>query len=128
MPWIELVTILAILQFMVFGMLVGSARGKYKIKAPATTGHDLFERVYRIQMNTLELLISFLPALWLATRYWSPNLVAAIGAVYLVGRVLFYWGYINPSRSRTLGFVLSISPVFILLLACLVGWVRANLM
>jgi glutathione S-transferase len=128
MPWIELITLLAILQFMIFGTLVGAARGKYGIKAPATTGHDLFERVYRVQMNTLELLISFLPALWLATRYWSPNIIAGIGAVYLVGRVLFYWGYTNPARSRELGFILSIFPVLMLVLACLVGWVRANLM
>ena len=76
---VEIVTALALLQYLVFGVLVGQARGKYGVRAPAVSGHEQFERVYRVQMNTLEVLIIFLPALWLAARYWSPLLVAGIG-------------------------------------------------
>ena len=69
MLFVELVTVLALLQYLVFGLLVAQARGKYGVQAPATTGHELFERVYRVQMNTLEMMVMFIPALWLASRY-----------------------------------------------------------
>ena len=125
MPWIDLVTFLALAQYLVFGALVGRARGQYGIKAPATTGNELFERHYRVQMNTLELLVVFVPALWAAARYWSPAAMAAIGAVYLVGRVLYQRSYTRAPAQRTLGFLLSIGPVSVLLVAAGVGAVRA---
>lgn len=127
MIWLDLVTVLALLQYMVFSSLVGKARGRYGVKAPATTGHEMFERYYRVQMNTLELLVVFLPALWLAARYWSPTWMAAVGAVYLVGRVVYLKAYTtNPSR-RGLGFALSFVPAFLLILATLAGLVMAGL-
>jgi hypothetical protein len=66
MVWVELVTVAALLQYLVFGTLVSRARGKYGVKAPATTGNDMFERFYRVQMNTLELMVVLIPALWMA--------------------------------------------------------------
>jgi glutathione S-transferase len=121
MAWIELVSVFALLQYMWFGFQVGAARGKYGIKAPAVAGHEVFERIYRVQMNTLEQLVVFLPALWMAARYWSPVWMAAIGAVYLVGRMIYRNSYIQDPRSRTLGFALSFFPCAALLLATLVG-------
>ncbi|WP_294000812.1 MAPEG family protein [Sphaerotilus sp.] len=125
MPWIDLVTFLALVQYLVFGGLVGSARGRYGVKAPATTGNELFERHYRVQMNTLELLVVFVPALWMAAKYWSPAAMAAVGAVYLVGRVVYQRAYTRAPAQRTLGFALSIGPVSVLLVAAFVGGVRA---
>ncbi len=52
MAYVDIVTVLAVLQFLVFGFQVGGARGKYGVKAPATTGNEIFERVFRIQQNT----------------------------------------------------------------------------
>jgi hypothetical protein len=125
--WLDLVTVLALLQYLVFSSLVGKARGQYGVKAPATTGHEMFERYYRVQMNTLELMVVFLPALWLAARYWPPAWMAAVGAVYLVGRVVYLKAYTtNPAR-RGLGFTLSFVPAFLLLLAALAGLVMAGL-
>lgn len=111
---------LAVLQYLVFGSLVGKARGRYGVKAPAVTGHDGFERMYRVQMNTLELLVAFLPALYAAARYWPDHGVAAAGGVYLVGRVLYWRAYVSPPASRGLGFVLSIAPVMALAISALV--------
>ncbi|MDZ7856865.1 MAPEG family protein [Sphaerotilus sp.] len=127
MPWIDLVTFLALAQYLVFGALVGRARGQYGVKAPATTGNELFERHYRVQMNTLELLVVFVPSLWMAARYWSPVAMAAIGAVYLVGRVIYQRAYTRAPAQRALGFMLSIGPVSVLLVAAFAGAVRAAL-
>ncbi len=127
MVLVEIVTVLALLQFVVFGALVGRARGKYGISAPAVSGHEMFERYYRVQMNTLELLVVFVPSLWLAARYWSPLVVAAIGAIYLVGRVLYFRAYVSEPAKRGIGFVMSLGPAVLLLLATLVGAVIASI-
>ena len=72
MAYVDIVTALAVLQFVVFGFRVGGARGKYGIKAPAITGNEIFERHFRVQQNTLEQLIVFLPGLYLFAHYWNP--------------------------------------------------------
>jgi len=127
MAWVEIVTLLAVVQLAVFGMLVGRARMRYGVKAPATTGHETFERYFRVHMNTLETLVVFLPALWIAARYWSPPLMAAIGAVYLVGRQIYLAGYVRDPAARHAGYSLSFLPTAILVIAGLVGAVRALL-
>jgi len=121
MMWIDLVAVLALLQLVFFGVLVGSARTKYGVHAPATTGHPQFERMYRVQMNTLELLVVMVPALYLSARYWSPSLIAVGGAVYLLGRMVYWRSYTKDPATRTLGFGLSIFPIMVMLGATLVG-------
>ena len=121
MMWIDLVAVLAVLQLIFFGTLVGGARTKYAVQAPATTGHPQFERLYRVQMNTLELLVAFLPALYLASRYWSPTFVAVGGAVYLLGRMVYWRAYAKNPASRSMGFGLSIFPILAMLFAALAG-------
>ncbi len=101
MHFVALVGLLALLQYMVFAMLVGRARGKYGVKAPAITGHEVFERYFRVQQNTLELLVVFLPALWLFALYVSATWAALLGAAYLVGRVVYLRGYVaDPVEAR----------------------------
>jgi len=124
MAWIHLVTLLALFEYIGFIALVGRARGQYGIKAPATAGHEMFERYFRVQMNTLELLIVFVPALWMAAAYWNPVWVAVLGAVYLIGRVLYLRGYVADPRSRSMGFALSATPIILLLLAAAIGMFR----
>lgn len=121
MTHIDVVALLAVAQYLVFGSMVGQARGKYGVQAPAVTGHEMFERTYRVQMNTLEMLVAFLPALYLAARYWPTVYVAGAGVVYLIGRVLYARAYLTKPDSRGLGFLLSMAPVAALLLAALVG-------
>lgn len=121
MELVDLVGILAVLQLLFFGVLTGSARVKSGIKAPAVTGDENFERMYRVQMNTLETLMVFLPALFIAVKYWSPLIVAGIGAIYLVGRLLYWRAYVTEPSKRGLGFMLSLLPTFALILMAIVG-------
>ena len=125
MNWLDLVTVLAIAQYIWFGVLVGQARGRYGVHAPAVTGHETFERYYRVQMNTLELLVALVPAMYLAARYWSPAWVAAAGAVYVVGRFIYLRAYVSDPKTRTLGYALSAFPLLGLLVAVMAGVLMA---
>lgn len=124
MAWIDLVTLLALAEFFGFAYAVGKARQRYGIKAPATTGHDIFERTFRVQQNTLELLILFIPALWMAARYWNPAYTAAVGAVFIVGRVLYFFGYVKDPTKRSMGFLISFAPIVVLWVGALWGVLR----
>ncbi|MBI3704915.1 MAG: MAPEG family protein, partial [Rhizobiales bacterium] len=83
-----LVAVLAVVLYFYTGLLVAKARAKYGVKAPATTGNVDFERVFRVQMNTLEWMPIFLPSLWLFAVYVSDGIAAALGAVWIIGRIL----------------------------------------
>jgi uncharacterized membrane protein YecN with MAPEG domain len=125
MAYVDIVTALAVLQFIVFAYKVGGARKRYGVAAPATTGNAIFERHFRVQQNTLEQLIAFLPGLYLFSRYWNPAYAAGLGVLYLVGRELYAATYVkNPAR-RGAGFGLTFLPVVILLVGALIGAVRS---
>lgn len=126
MNYVDLVAVLAVIQLIFFGVLVGRARTRYGVKAPAVSGHDMFERAYRVQMNTLELMVAFLPALFIAARYWPPSWVAIAGAVYLVGRLIYWRSYTAAPASRGLGFALSMMPILALLIGALAGILRGS--
>ena len=121
MHYVEIVTALVVLQYLYFIVLVGRARGRYGVKAPAVTGHEGVERAYRVQMNTLELMVALLPSMLIAARFWPAEWVAGIGAVYLVGRFIYWRAYVGNPSSRGLGFGLSMLPVLVLLLMALAG-------
>lgn len=125
MAWVQLVTLLAVIQYFGFSGLVAQARGRYGVKAPAITGHEMFERYYRVQMNTLEVLPLFLSSLWLAAQYWSPKWVAALGAVYLVGRMVYLLGYVADPAKRSTGYGISVVPTLILFAGALWGVVKS---
>jgi len=120
-----LISVLAILQLLFFGVLVGRARHRYGIAAPATTGNEMFERHFRVQMNTLELMVMFLPALWLASLYVQPLWTTVLGAIYLIGRLLYWRGYVAAPTRRGPGFGLSMLPILILMVIALVGSITA---
>jgi glutathione S-transferase len=124
MIWADIVGLLAAVQLLVFGYLVGAARSKYGIKAPATTGHPVFEAWFRVQANTVEMSLAFFPALWLAARYWNPAYAAVGGVVYLIGRVVYAQGYVKDPSKRGMGFGLSFLPVTVLIVGALIGAVR----
>ncbi len=121
MAYADIVTVLAVLQFILFGFQVGGARAKYGVKAPATTGNEIFERFFRIQQNTLELLICLIPGIFLFSRYFNPLYAAALGVVYLVGRQVYAAAYARDPARRGLGYGLSFLPVVILLIGGLIG-------
>ncbi len=120
MAWIELITVLSVLQLFVFSVLVARARGRYGVHAPAVTGHEVFERYYRVQMNTIELLMLFLPSLWIAARCSDGLWITIAGLVYLVGRIVYLFGYVSDPKKRGLGYLLSILPTLALMGSALV--------
>jgi glutathione S-transferase len=125
MPYVAIVTVLALLQFFWFGWQVGVARGKYNIPAPAITGNDMFERHFRVQMNTQEQLLVFLPALWIFASFISPLWAAVLGAIFIIGRGVYAAAYVRDPKSRSIGFALTALPNLLLLLGILIWAVRA---
>ena len=125
MPWVELIAVTAVIEYLVFGTLVARARGQYKVAAPAITGHPVFERFYRVQANTMEMLIAFLPALLIAGKYWSPLLVGGFGGLFVVSRAWYAVAYVREPKSRELPFTLGMTALMVLVLLALVGVVRA---
>ncbi|GHA86342.1 MAPEG family protein [Cognatilysobacter bugurensis] len=126
MNYVDLVAVLAVVQLVFFAILVGRARGLYGVDAPAVSGHEMFERAYRVQMNTVELMVAFLPSLFVAAKYWPQPYVAGIGAVYLIGRLIYWRSYSAAPASRGIGFALSMLPIFALAIGALVGIVRGS--
>jgi glutathione S-transferase len=117
----SLVTSIALVVYLVITLNVGRARFKYKVKPPIMTGEPEFERVLRVQQNTLEQLVLFLPALWLFAVYVSPAWGSGIGALWILGRIAYAWGYYQAAEKRGPGFGISFLAVFALLLGGLIG-------
>lgn len=120
MQAVAIVTILALAQFILFSIQVGSMRGKHGVKAPAVTGHPEFERMFRVQQNTMEQLVAFIPALWIYAYLVNPFWGAAMGLVFIVGRFLYRASYVKDPDSRGLGFTLTFLPTAVMLVWALV--------
>ena len=121
MSYVHIVTALALLQFVWFGIRVSRARERLGVKAPAITGNDVFERHFRVQQNTLELVVILVPGLYLFSNYFSPLLAAVLGVIYLIGRELYARAYVKDPAKRSAGFGLSALPTMILVVGGLVG-------
>jgi len=104
MEYVALVTVLLVSQYMVFIMLVGAARGKSGLQAPAVTGDEDFERAYRVQMNTLEQLVIALPAMWVSGWYFDSMVAAVLGLAFFIGRVIYRAAYVSAPEKRGIGF------------------------
>jgi glutathione S-transferase len=115
-PLVALVTVLALMLFFWQSLRVGSARGRLGIQAPATTGHPEFERHFRVQANTLEGLMLFLPSLWLFAIFLNDWLAVGLGVLWLVGRALYTVSYAKEASRRGLGFAISSLSMLALLL------------
>jgi glutathione S-transferase len=127
MHYVALVTVLALLQFFWLGFQVGRARMRYGVPAPASSGHEMFDRSFRVHMNTLEQLVVFLPALWMFAAYVSPIWAAALGVVFIIGRFIYAAAYVRDPKSRSIGFALSALPSLAMLIGVAVWGVRALL-
>jgi glutathione S-transferase len=121
LPLVSLVTILALIVYLVVTINVGRARVKHGVKPPAISGNPDFERVYRVQQNTLEQLSIFLPALWIFAYFVSSIAAASLGMVWIGGRILYAWGYYQAAEKRGPGFGIGLLATIILLLGSLIG-------
>jgi uncharacterized membrane protein YecN with MAPEG domain len=125
---VAVVTALVLCEYFWIVWQTGQARGTYGVPAPAMSGHPIFERWLRVQLNTVEQLAIFLPSLWIFGHYVSAWIAAVLGLVFLVGRALFAKGYVEDPAKRGKGFMISLAPNAILLVGGLVGalvaWIR----
>ena len=125
MEYVYLVIVLALIEYIVLTALVGRARAKYGVKAPECSGHPEFDRTFRVQQNTLEGLIVFLPAIWLFGTFISAPIAAAIGAVGIVGRAIYAQAYISAAEKRGLGAAICGFVNLALVIGSLVGVIEA---
>src|SRR5437667_11288654 len=114
-----LVTCLAIAFYFFTSVRVAKAHAIFGVKLPAMTGHPDFERVYRVQMNTLEWMPIFLPSLWLFAVYVGDGIAALVGLVWIAGRILYMLGYEQAAEKRSRGFGIQALACFVLLLGAL---------
>jgi glutathione S-transferase len=114
-----LVTCLAILFYFFTGIQVSKARITFDIKAPAISGNPDFERVLRVQMNTLEWMPIFLPSLWLFAIYISDPIAAALGLVWIAGRILYMIRYMQDAKTRGPAFAIQAGAAILLWLGAL---------
>jgi glutathione S-transferase len=124
MPWVYAVICLAVIECFFFGLLVGRARVKYQVPAPAMTGNPIFERHVRVHYNTIELLVCLIPSLLVFAHTVSAPIAAGLGVLFIIGRVLYLRGYVADPAKRSAGFGLSALPVMIAMVGGLIGAVR----
>ena len=125
MKYTALVTIAAVICTFVLSARVGAARAKLGVDAPATSGPPDFDKSFRIHMNTVEQLVLFVPVLWLAVAVVGDLWAAEIGAVWIVGRVVYAVGYSKEAAKRGPGFLLTILPTAVLTVIALWGVIQA---
>jgi glutathione S-transferase len=121
----SLVTGLALLLYLVLVINVSRARGRYKVAAPAIAGDPGFDRAFRVQQNTLEQIVVFLPSLWLFSAFVSLLWSAAIGFLWILARIYYAWSYYRDAGKRGPGFGVSTICTVVLLLGSIVGMLRA---
>ncbi len=118
---VAMVTLLSLVLFFWMGIRVGSARQRHAITAPATTGHPEFERHFRVQANTLEGLVMFLPSLWLFGIYLNEPIAAGLGLIWIIGRILYMMSYVKDPTKRGPGFGVQALATLTLLIGALGG-------
>jgi glutathione S-transferase len=125
MELVYVTIVLALLEYVVMGALVGRARAKYGIHAPAMTGNPEFERTNRVHVNTLENLIIFIPAVWIFATYVSMRWAAILGFVFVAARAVYAVGYLKAAEKRSIGAGITGIVVIVLVVGSLIGLVQA---
>lgn len=121
MEYAALIILVALAQYTWFSLRVGIARGKYGVKAPKTAGDEAWERLFRVQQNTMEQLIVFVPAMIAFTFYLSASWAVLPGVIFLAGRQLYSYEYVSKPESRTPGMAMTLLANAALLVGALVG-------
>ena len=123
--WLALTTLVSLLLYLWTSIQAGQGRARFNVPAPAMTGHPGFERLVRVQANTLEWLVVYLPCLWLFGLYLDARVASAIGVLWIAGRLLYAISYARDASTRRNGFLIQAVATLALLLGALYGVVRA---
>jgi glutathione S-transferase len=121
-----IVTLLAVALYFFMATQVAAARGRFGVKDPATTGNNDFERVFRAHINTLEWMPTFLVPLWICAVYFNDKVAAAVGLVWIVGRVLYFFGYSKAVEKRIPGFFIQAMASLLLMIGAIAGIVMRS--
>lgn len=124
MELVSIVAALTLLQYSSYVRKAGAARGRFGVPAPATTGNEDFERQLRVQSNTVEQLVVFLPMLFLFAHYVDAETAAGLGVIFMLGRSLYARAYVTDPAKRGPGFLLTVLANLTLTLGALVGAAR----
>jgi glutathione S-transferase len=127
MAYVTVIVMLALMEYLYFGVAVSRARTRHGVGAPAISGDEDFERFHRAHQNTLEQLIVFIPAIYAAAVYANEVFAAVVGVVFLVGRADYFRSYISEPTSRGRGMIVTMVASVVLLAAALIGAVRVAL-
>jgi len=106
MTFVWLVVLGVCIHLIMLMLLSGRARVTYNVSAPATTGHEMYERQNRAHLNSLEQAVIFFPLLLVAANTGNPILAALLGVVYLIGRIIYAVDYVKEPSSRAKGMAL----------------------
>jgi len=124
MDLVTLIVFLTLTEYIVFIAIVGGARNKYGVAAPATTGNSQWERLHRIQVNTTEQLVLFIPAIYGFAYYVSELWAVGIGAIFVLGRVIYFFSYRKNPDKRIVGAAMSGLPSYVLVMGTFVGLIQ----
>ncbi|MBW2664722.1 MAG: MAPEG family protein [Deltaproteobacteria bacterium] len=121
MTLVAIIAAVALAEYGVFMVQCGQARGRFGVAAPATVGDPVFERYFRVQQNTIEQLVIFLPSLFLFAWFVSTRWAVVFGILFIVGRALYARGYVADPAKRGPGFLCTVIANAALLLGGVVG-------
>ena len=121
MALVTAVVMLALIEYFIFSLQVGSARGRFGVDAPATTGNPEFERYYRAAANTGEQLLLFIPGMFAFGYYVHPLGAAVAGLVFIAARALYFRTYVADAAKRGPGMIGSVLANAVLVLGGLIG-------
>jgi uncharacterized MAPEG superfamily protein len=121
MKYVALVTLLALIQYVWFTLRVGASRPKFHVDAPSTRGDETWERLFRVQQNTMEQLIVFLPALMIFSHYLSARWALVPGAIFIIGRQLYAMEYVKDPKTRVPGMALTLLANAVLIIGGVAG-------
>jgi glutathione S-transferase len=116
-----IVTLLAVAFYFFLATRVAVAHGKFGVRLPATAGNPDFERIFRVHINTLEWMPTFLVPLWLCAIYLNDIAAAALGLVWIGGRALYFVGYRKAVEKRLPGFFIQSTVCLLLFIGAIIG-------
>ncbi|WP_156256082.1 MAPEG family protein [Sandarakinorhabdus oryzae] len=120
-PLTTLALALALLVYFWTSLNVGRARVAYGVAAPAASGHPEFDKRYRVQMNTVEQLVWFVPALLIGAPVLGDAIAGGVALLWSVGRIVFATAYYKDPAKRGPGFLMTLLPTAVLVVAGIWG-------